>query len=50
MQFSQLKKNDFEEPYLDLEMFCISIKAQIEGLDIRYLYIIIGDLYFTLGL
>ena len=27
-----------------------SIKAQIEGLDVRYSYMIIGDLYFTLGL
>ena len=26
------------------------IKAQIKGLDIRYLYMIIGDFYCTLGL
>ena len=36
MQFSQWKKNVFEEPYLDLEMSYKSIKAQIKVLKVNF--------------
>ena len=43
MHFSQLKKNVFEGSYLDFEM---SIKAQIEGLEVNFHNVFWKKYYF----